>query len=429
VQWVGVGGQATATSGGPAYGVWGDSVSTGGTGVAGFEDATSGFTNGVSGQSVSPNGNGVVGFNISSSGGTGVAGVATATSGFTSGVVGQSSSSNGQGVVGVSNAADGGVGVNGFAAGTTGNAYGVMGATATTSFGAGVIGGTSANTGNAFGVFGQANSPNGVAMFGHAASTSGFPTAVVGFLDNNDGGVAGKFVAHTGAGLILQGLSGPGFNEVFSVDANGNLNISGKLTVSGTKSSTAKLQNGREVALYAVESPENWFEDFGSGELNDGVAWVPLDGFFAQVANATVTYHVFLTANGDSNGLHVARKTPVGFEVREHGGGTSNLAFDYRVVARRRGFEMLRMAEVHEDSKTLEPSRQHLAELANSGHLRKAAAVKAPQIVQPPAIRRVPPRPSMPQLRKVNVPPTAATAVAIRVGLDLYRILNRWAVR
>src|SRR5260370_15702959 len=30
VQWVGVGGQATATSGGPAYGVWGDSLSTGG---------------------------------------------------------------------------------------------------------------------------------------------------------------------------------------------------------------------------------------------------------------------------------------------------------------------------------------------------------------------------------------------------------------
>src|SRR5258708_5607320 len=39
VQWVGVGGQATATSGSPAYGVWGDSLSTSGIGVAGFADA------------------------------------------------------------------------------------------------------------------------------------------------------------------------------------------------------------------------------------------------------------------------------------------------------------------------------------------------------------------------------------------------------
>ncbi|HEX2664838.1 MAG TPA: hypothetical protein VHM93_18555 [Candidatus Acidoferrum sp.] len=88
-----------------------------------------------------------------------------------------------------------------------------------------------------------------------------------------------------------------------SVDANGNLSISGNLTVSGTKSSTAKVQNGREVALYAVESAENWFEDFGSGELKSGVVWVPLDASFAEATNAAVTYHVFLTPNGDSNGL------------------------------------------------------------------------------------------------------------------------------
>jgi hypothetical protein len=404
VQWVGVGGQATATSGGPAFGVWGDSLSTGGTGVAGFEDATSGFTNGVSGQSVSPDGNGVVGFNNSSSGGNGVAGVAGATSGYTSGVFGQSASSNGQGVLGVSNAVDGGSGVNGFAAGTTGNAYGVMGTTATTGFGAGVIGGTSANTGTAFGVFGQANSPNGNAIFGHAASSSGFPTAVVGFLDSTNGGVAGQFVAHGGSGLILQGLSGPNLNQVLSLDANGNLHITGNLTVDGTKSSTAMLQSGRAVALYAVESPENWFEDFGSGEMNNGVAWVPLEGSFAEATNATVTYHVFLTANGDSNGLYVSRKTPAGFEVREHAGSASSLAFDYRIVARRRGYEAIRMAEVHTDIKTSELSRAHLAGLANSGNLKKIGAAKVPRIARASAIRPVPPRPSVPELPRSIVP-------------------------
>ncbi len=355
----------SGTSGGPAFGVWGDSASTGGTGVAGFADATSGFTNGVSGQSVSPNGNGVFGGN---------------------------------------NATDGGIGLSGLANGTTGNAYGVFGATATTGFGAGVLGSAFATTGTAFGVFADANSPNGNAIFGDAASPSGYPTAVVGFLNSNDGGVAGQFVAHGGSGLILQGLSGSNFNQVFSVDANGNLNISGNLTVSGTKSSTARLQNGREVALYAVESPENWFEDFGSAELKSGVAWVPLDASFGEATNAAVTYHVFLTPNGDSNGLYVARKTAAGFEVREHGSGGSNLAFDYRIAVRRRGYETMRMAEVQIDVKTVESSRQRLTELTNSGSLKRAGVVKAPRIAPLPAIRPVPPRPNVPALPKLSVP-------------------------
>jgi hypothetical protein len=219
--------------------------------------------------------------------------------------------------------------------------------------------------------------------------------------------VAGQFANFSRQGLILQGLSGP-FDatqkEVFRVDSSGNLHITGNLTVDGTKSSTAKLQDGREVALYAVESPENWFEDFGSAELNNGVAWVPLDASFGQAVNATVNYHVFLTANGDSNGLYVARKTAAGFEIREHGGGTSNVAFDYRIVAKRRGYEAIRMLQVPE-RKTLESLRPPL-KMATS--LPKVI----PPIVPAQAIRPVPPRPvvpaqaiqPVPQIPKMNVP-------------------------
>ena len=371
-QWVGVGGQATATSGGPAYGVWGDSLSTGGTGVAGFADATSGFTNGVSGQSVSPNGNGVIGVNNSNTG-------------------------------------DFNTAVAGFNNATSGNAWGLFGLTATSGFGAGVIGGASASSGTVFGVLGSVASPDGNAVFGHATASSG-GVALAGLTDAPNA-VVGQFVAHSGSGLILQGLSGPNFNQVFSLDATGNLHVAGNLLVDGTKSSTAKLQNGREVALYAVESPENWFEDFGSAELKTGVAWVPLDASFAEATNTAITYHVFLTPNGDSNGLYVARKTVAGFEVREHGGGGSNAAFDYRIVVRRRGYETIRMAEVQTDLKTVESSRQRLAALANSGNLKKVGVVKAPRIAPAPAIRPVPqrpnvqqpPKPMIPQVPRVNV--------------------------
>src|SRR5215471_2953764 len=65
---------------------------------------------------------------------------------------------------------------NGGAAGVDGQTF----------FGAGVLGSANATTGPAF-VFGQSNSPNGNAIFGNAASNSGFPTAVVGFLDSQQG--------------------------------------------------------------------------------------------------------------------------------------------------------------------------------------------------------------------------------------------------
>ena len=40
--------------------------------------------------------------------------------------------------------------------------------------------------------------------------------------------------------------------------------------------------------------------------------------------------------------------TAKSFEVRESGGGTASIAFDYRIVAKRRGFEAQRLTDVTE---------------------------------------------------------------------------------
>jgi hypothetical protein len=53
---------------------------------------------------------------------------------------------------------------------------------------------------------------------------------------------------------------------------------------------------------------------------------------------------VFLTANGDTHGLFVARKTAVGFAVHENEGGRSTVSFDYRIVATALGHAGQRMA-------------------------------------------------------------------------------------
>ncbi len=115
----------------------------------------------------------------------------------------------------------------------------------------------------------------------------------------------------------------------------------GDLFCTGTKSSIAEV-DGASYALYAVESPDVVFEDFGSGQLVDGLASVSIDPLFAATVNLN-EYQVFVTPLGDCNGLYVSNKTATGFEVHELGSGTASIEFDYRLVAKRSGYEDVRM--------------------------------------------------------------------------------------
>jgi hypothetical protein len=84
-----------------------------------------------------------------------------------------------------------------------------------------------------------------------------------------------------------------------------------------------------------MESPEHWFEDFGTAKLKRGRAVVRLDADFAKVIKRG-DYRVFPTPEGDCRGLFVYRKSAASFEVRELMGGKSSIAFCYRIVGRRK---------------------------------------------------------------------------------------------
>jgi hypothetical protein len=115
----------------------------------------------------------------------------------------------------------------------------------------------------------------------------------------------------------------------------------------GSKSAAVPLKNGQMVKIFSQESPQVWIEDFGAGKLVGGVATIKLDSKFGQTVNTRVDYHVFLTPNGDCKGLYVAQKSHNSFEVRELGGGQSNVSFDYRIAALRLGYEKVRMPAAH----------------------------------------------------------------------------------
>jgi len=115
------------------------------------------------------------------------------------------------------------------------------------------------------------------------------------------------------------------------------------LAGTGTKSCVVKTSKGPTL-LYCQESPENWFEDFGQGQLVNGRAHIMLDNIFLETVtiDAADPMKVFVQLEGDCKGVYVSKRAN-SFDVIELSNGTSSVPFSYRVVAKRKGFENRRL--------------------------------------------------------------------------------------
>jgi hypothetical protein len=158
-----------------------------------------------------------------------------------------------------------------------------------------------------------------------------------------------------------------------------SINYNGDLSCSGTKNAVVPLDGGqRKVALSAIESPKNWFEDFGSAQLSSGSAVVALDPDFIQTVNTEREYMVIPVPNGECKGLYVTNKTATSFEVRELAGGTSSIRFDYRIVALRKNYEDVRFAD-----HTNDPDPRKMRDRMRSAKPQEPASHKNPTQLVP----------------------------------------------
>jgi ABC-type sulfate transport system permease component len=98
------------------------------------------------------------------------------------------------------------------------------------------------------------------------------------------------------------------------------------------------------------------FEDVGTAQLVDGLAVIAVDPKFAETVNLNVPYQVFLTPRGDC-GLYLAETTSTSFTVRALGGAKCSLDFDYRIVAKRLGYEDARMAPAVDPNLAIQNSK------------------------------------------------------------------------
>jgi len=258
--------------------------------------------------------------------------------------------SNGIGIQGQSTSHEG-------VAGYSGSDVGVLGYSDNND---GIWGWTGASSGaQKSGVYGEASGSSNAGVAGYNPSSGGYGVngrstngyGVRGLSENSYGG---HFTSSSYRGLYAAGASGR-FDAVFDgplgiwvrndIEAEGDATIWGNLDVYGTKSAVVLTGSYGPREVYAIESPEVWFEDFGTAQLVNGQAVVTIEPMFARTVNLTETYHVFLTPLGDC-GLYVAEKSANFFVVRALNGETCSIAFDYRIVAKRIGYESYRLEPI-----------------------------------------------------------------------------------
>ena len=247
---------------------------------------------------------------------------------------------------------------------------------------------TGGTSGDYVGLIATADS-NIAALVENNDGTNSFPTMIV---ENN------TTATHS---AVFQ-TSSP---NTYSNTRHCTIDTSANLTCTGVVSGVIQADGGKQTAVYAMQSAENWLEDAGSGQLSSGSARIELDPAFAQTVNAGVEYHVFLTPNGDCKGLYVNQKTATSFEVHELSRGNSSIAFDYRIMAKRKGYETVRLEDLTGRFKQHEPPQKMRRPLPS------AATRPAPQSPTPPsaAMQSAPHMPKPPVLPPAALRPEPVT--------------------
>lgn len=299
-----------------AAGIWGGSLNALGTGVIGVGNG------GPANTLANGSGGAFSGDNV------GMYAQARNTTGATIGAYARAQSSTGTGLI----AAGNNVAPVNLASGSggtlVGTAIGGLGIGLTSSNGVGLIG-----AGNNSATIYTPAQGAGVAGTGTKYGVMGFATTTISTA-NNSSGSNGNNASAGGYFEVLNGGTVQAWAYVGVRDGGGVLR---KIIGTGTVGTIVKDLQENLVALSSPEAPENLFQDYGAGQLQNGKAHIQLDPILAKniVVDEQHPLRVFIQLEGDCNGVYVTNKTGHSFDVAELANGTSNTPFTYTVVANR----------------------------------------------------------------------------------------------
>lgn len=266
---------------------------------------------------------------------------APASTAFAAGVLGQdfgTTPSANVGVMGTSSKSDAIFGVADTGDGVVGQANGTGNGAA--GLGSGVVG---VSTSAGFGVWGIDDSPAGTGTAGvRASGLNNYGLFVVGQSSLKPAVLIDETVASKSTDRVIIAKSDV-TGDLMSLAGNGDMILKGTLTQNGTPLIKTQTTIGRPVIMFSGQETSPSVADAGEAQLIGGHAYVRIDPAFASTMDQHAPYLVFITPEGDSNGVYVTAKTASGFVVRENRGGTSNLVFSYRIVGQPFGAARMRL--------------------------------------------------------------------------------------
>jgi hypothetical protein len=166
-------------------------------------------------------------------------------------------------------------------------------------------------------------------------------------------GVYGSAAYSSGAGILSQkelvGVGGGLFGGIAGLVSRGEIigqlnkgeffasYNSGNTYTYGKNIELVGEVQGEKTALYSISSLDAKLYDDGRSQLVNGVAFVRFDELFSTLVEGIPT--VTVSPAGNCNGIFIEEITKDGFRIKEMNNGTSNVAFTYIVLAKRKSIE------------------------------------------------------------------------------------------
>lgn len=205
-------------------------------------------------------------------------------------------------------------------------------------------------------IYGQLNNTNATmgaglfknAIYGYSnrGTTAGNPGYTVGLngvanSQNEDAiGVVGRSFCSSGfsIGGYFEGNTYPSVNIAYAyVGGNDGFGAT-KITGTGAVAEIIPTENHGRISLTCPESPEYWYQDYGTVNLVNGKAHVELDPILVDIVfiDEKNPIRVFCTPVNMLyfNGVTMINQTATGFDLVELNGGTNSGTIDYQIIVK-----------------------------------------------------------------------------------------------
>jgi hypothetical protein len=188
---------------------------------------------------------------------------------------------------------------------------------------------------------------NAINAYSNRGTTAGNPGFTVGLSATSNAQNQDAFAVNGGAftnapysfGGAFEGLNYAGVSYAYAyVGGTPNGVTARKIIGTGTVSEVVPTPNHGRVTLTAPESPEYFYQDYGTVQMTNGFAHVDLDPILAEiiVVDASNPLRVFATPVSMPyfNGVTIMNQTATGFDLVELNGGTHSGRLEYQLVCK-----------------------------------------------------------------------------------------------